>query len=171
MPMRTNNAFTLVEVLITVAIIGIAAGVVVPVLSNTNSLTIQAAGRHVIADLLFAQNDAVAQQKIRRVVFDPTNHRYKVTKPDGSTLGVSWMGGDAATGNYEVDLRDDERFRGVRMENVNFGDNQTIEFDVLGGPDKGGSVDLVNGNFRYRVNVAPITGRVTIAPVTATVTP
>ncbi len=164
--MRNNRAFTLVEVLVTVAIIGVAAGIVVPVLSNTGSLTIQAAGRHVIADLLFAQNEAIAAQKIRRVVFDATNNRYRVTKADGSTLGVNWMSGDAATGNYVVDFRNDDRFRGVRMENVLFGDDQTIEFDVLGGPNKGGSVELVNGNFRYRVNVAPITGRVTIAPVT-----
>lgn len=168
MPTFSNNlrAFTLIEVLVVVAIIGIAGAVVVPNMIDPGSLTIQSASRHVIADLLFAQNDAMAHQKIRRVVFDDQNDRYHVAIADGSVMGVKWMGGDAAAGNYQVDFRGDKRFSGVTLENPDFGGDSTLEFDVLGGPDSGGSVDVVHGNFRYRITVAPMTGRVTIVPVT-----
>jgi general secretion pathway protein H len=161
-----QRAFTLVEVLVVVAIIAIAGAVVVPSMKQTGSMSVQAAGRQVIADLLVAQNDAIAKQLTRKVVFDPDNNTYKVTAADGSTIGMNWMSGDASAGNYIINFSTDDRFSGVRIENVEFGDDKTIAFDPLGAPDTGGTIDVVFGQFRYRVTVTAMTGRVTIAPVT-----
>ncbi len=160
-----QRAFTLVEVLVVVAIIAIAGAIVVPSINNAGSLNVQAASRLVIADLLYAQNDAVAQQKSRKVVFEPASNRYRLTALDGTTLGVNWKSGVAATGNYVVDFGNDDRFRGIVLENINFGDDNQIIFDPLGGPDTGGSVEVVFGPNRYRIVVAAITGRITVAPV------
>lgn len=160
-----SRAFTLVEVLVVVAIIAIAGAVVVPSMTSTGSLTVQGGARIIIADLLYAQNDAIAKQKSRKVVFDVTNNSYKLTALDGTMLGANWKGGNATTGNYLVDFNNDDRFNGVKIENVDFGGDAEVVFDALGGPDSGGVVDIVFGDFRYRVTVTAITGRVTVAPV------
>ena len=65
----SNRAFTLVEVLVVVTIISIAAAIVVPQMLRPGNLSVQAAGRSIIADILFAQNDAAAHQAGRRIVF------------------------------------------------------------------------------------------------------
>lgn len=160
-----TQAFTLVEVLVVVAIIGIAGAIVVPQMIKSGTLTVQAAGRSVIADLLYAQNEAIARQSARRVVFEPSLNQYKLTDGDGNVLSATWKG--AGTANYVVNFSNDSRFAGVRIENPSFGSQPYIEFDDMGSPTQGGSVDLVFSNVRYRTSVAPFTGRVTITQVTA----
>lgn len=156
-------AFTLIEVLIVVAIVGIAGAVVVPQMLATGTLGIQAAARSVIADALYAQSDAVAAQEVRRVVFDPANDSYELTDADGNRLEVRWRtGGDEG---YAVNFQHDTRFRGVRIVSAQFGsdDEPVLEFDELGAPTSGGSVVLAFEDTSYRVSVAPFTGRVTVA--------
>jgi len=147
-----------------VVIIGIAGAMVVPSLIEPSTLGVQAAGRMVISDILIAQNDAIAAQATRRVVFEPALNRYRLADVDGTTLNVGWKAG-GTTANYIVDFSTDARFAGVTLQNVNFGGGQFLEFDPLGGPTNGGALDLVAVNTTYRVTVAPFTGRVTIAPV------
>ena len=160
-----RTAFTLVEVLIVVAIMGLIGALVVPQMLAAGTLTIQAAARMVIADILYAQNDAIARQSPRRVVFDPANNRYTLTDSAGTALTVPWKGGAAQ--NYVVDLTADSRFQGVTLAQVNFGgtNSSVLEFDDMGAPLAGGTIDLVFDNTRYRITVAAFTGRVTVAPV------
>jgi prepilin-type N-terminal cleavage/methylation domain-containing protein len=165
---RRVRGYSLIEVLVVVAIIGIAGAVIVPQMLQAGSLNVQGAGRLVIADLLYAQNDAIAQQATRMVVFDTNNNRYRLTDATGATLTVNWKGGASSAGNYIVDFTGDSRFAGVKMTAASFGasNTNTVQFDALGSTKDGGTVDLVAGNFHYRISVAAITGRVNIAPVT-----
>lgn len=150
-----------------VAIIGIAGAVVVPQMLSAGSLQVQGAGRMVIADIIYAQNEAIAQQANRRIVFDSAQNRYRLTDAAGNTLPASWRTGKSDTSNYVVDLAADGRFAQVGLSSVDFNKTSTLEFDPLGAPLNGGTVDIVGGGLRYRITVQPITGRVTIAPVTA----
>ncbi len=162
-----ERAFTLVEVLIVVAIMGLAGAVLVPHMMQAGTLGVQAAGRMVISDILIAQNEAIAQQEVRRVVFDTTNNRYRVTDGSGNTLNVTWKA-PTAGGNYIIDFANDARFDGVALANVDFDDDTPLilEFDALGTPTSdGGSLELTAGEQRFRVSVAPFTGRVTIAEI------
>ncbi len=159
-----RHAFTLVEVLIVVTITGIAAAVVVPQMMQSGQLTIQGAARMMIADLLLAQNEAVAQQSPIKVVFDADNERYKITDSNDETLTVSWENG--GSNNYDRELGKPGKFNGVGIDNVTFSGN-VIEFDALGSPSNGGSVDLVSGQTTYRITVAALTGRVSLEPVAA----
>lgn len=158
-----RSGFTLIEVLVVVTIIGIAGAIVVPQMMRAGSLQIQAAARMVIADLLYAQNEAIAQQAPRRVTFDPASNSYRLTDAAGTVLAVSWK--NDAAGNYVVDLAHDGRFSGVTISAASFGGSGTIEFDALGAPSAGGNVDLTSGSIRFRVSVAPFTGRITVAPI------
>lgn len=160
---RRVRAFTLVEVLVVVIIIGIAAAVVVPAMLRPGSLHVQAAARIVIADLLYAQNDAIAKQRPRRVVFDLANNRYRLTDGGGTTLSVNWKG--STTGNYVVNFTSDSRFQGVNLADADFNGEPWIEFNELGAPNTGGSVDLLTFGLKYRVHVTDMTGKVSVSRV------
>ncbi|MEE9212493.1 MAG: GspH/FimT family pseudopilin [Phycisphaeraceae bacterium] len=162
-----TGAFTLIEVLMVVAIMGVIGAIVVPHMLHPGTLTIQAAPRIIIADIIYAQNEAIAQQANRRVVFEPTLNRYRLIDANGTTLGVSWKAGGASSNNYVVDFSTDSRFSGVVIDSVNFGGATPtiLEFDDMGAPLSGGTIELGFKNTRYRVEVTPFTGRVTVAPV------
>lgn len=165
MTSRRAKAYTLVEVLIVVTIMSIAAAVVVPQMIKSGTLSVQAAGRMVIADILIAQNEAVAQQANRKVVFDTANNKYHLALPDDSVLGKAWINGDTEAGNYIVEFSNDTRFAGVKLTNVDFSGGSVLEFDALGAPVNGGTVDIEFEEHKYRITVTPFTGRVTIAPI------
>jgi len=168
----TSRAFTLVEILMVVVIISIAAAVVVPHMLEIGSMGVQAASRMVIADVLFAQNDAIAHQEVRRIVFDPANNSYRMTDGSGQTLSMTWQGGAQAEGNYIIDFDEDTRFANVDMVSAQFVNSQgldstTLEFDPLGSPtgNAAGAITLNADEHTYRISVAPVTGKVTIAEI------
>lgn len=174
MPKRTTirkaKAYTLIEVLITVTIMGLAAAVVVPNMLRAGTLGVQAGARMIISDLLFAQNEAMAQQSTRRVVFDTDNNSYRVEKYDsGATAWVLEYNPSAGMGNnqqnYEIDFEEDNRFTGIEITSADFNGTNTVEFDDLGNPSSGGTIQLQFEEHRYEIKVAPFTGRVTVEKV------
>lgn len=145
------------------AIMGTIAAIVVPQMSNPGSMQIQAAGRMVMADIIYAQNEAISSQATRRVVFEPAQDRYRLTDDQNVSVNVSWKGSTGGAGNYIVDLQQDARFGGVEMENVDFGGGSDIlEFDAVGSAISGGTLDLVYRDIRYRITVSNFTGKVEI---------
>ncbi|MFA9480195.1 Tfp pilus assembly protein FimT/FimU [Phycisphaerales bacterium AB-hyl4] len=162
MPMR--RGYTLIEVLVVVVVLGIVAAIVVPQMLQAGTLGVQAAARMIIADILYAQNDAVAHQAERRVVFDVEGNRYMVTDASGETLSTPWRGsGD----RFVVDFSRDKRFAGVRLTEVDFADETTLAFDEMGGEagdnPSGGHIIIEFNEERFRIEVAPYTARVTIS--------
>ncbi|QDU35203.1 hypothetical protein KS4_32830 [Poriferisphaera corsica] len=152
--------YTLVEVLIVVTILGIAAGIVVPSMLSVGKLGVQAAARMVISDLLIAQNDAVAKQKPRTVRFNAGKEHYQLEDETNTKLTARWRGG--GSDNYEVSFRDDQRFSGVDIVRADFGGESFITFDELGAPNEGGVIELKFNDDRYEVSVAAFTGKVAI---------
>lgn len=159
-----SRGYTLIEVLVVVAIIGIAGAIVVPQMLQGGTLGLQAAGRMVVADLLHAQSDAIASQSLRRVEFDLNNNRYRLLNESNQPLADATKAG---TVNGYVDLNADSRFQGIRLLRANFNSTHTVEFNALGSPTHGGTVDLAFNQLEYRITVSEMTGRVTISPLTA----
>lgn len=159
-----GRGYTLIEVLIVVVVLGIAGAIVVPQMLSAGQLGVQAAVRMVIADIHYAQNDAVAQQAPRCVEFDPDNDSYALTDCAGQKIDVQWRTGGGE--GYEVSFRNDQRFRGVRLIEAQFEEDSVLEFDSLGGPEAGGRVVLDHNGSRYEVVVTAFTGRIQVRPIT-----
>lgn len=65
-----RRAYTLVEMLIVVAILGLAAAIVIPTMASATYLRMQGSLRTLVSDLSIAQSDAIAFQRRRAVVFN-----------------------------------------------------------------------------------------------------
>ena len=175
--LRRVAAFTLVEVLVVVAILGVLGGIVVPSLLTAGELGVQAAARSVVADLLVAQNEAVAAQAERTVHFDTTNSRYGVFDENNQIVTAAYLPvveisldfdnndvtGPAARGkNFITDFRTGDTYRGVQIISADFGGIPRVTFDALGSPINGGTVQLMFDSQVMTVEVAPFTGRLTV---------
>ncbi|MBB6430028.1 Tfp pilus assembly protein FimT [Algisphaera agarilytica] len=162
---RRSAAYTLVEVLLVVTILGIVSVSVIPSMLTAGEMGVQAAARVIVADLLYAQNEAIAQQASHKVVFDVANNSYQIQDQNGTPLTVDWLGGSA--NNYIVDFANDQRFQGVTITAVDFGVTtpNEISYDNLGGPSTGGSITIQFDRQSYRIDVAEFTGRVTVTQI------
>ncbi len=169
----STGAYTLVEVMVVVVIMGIAGAVVAPSMGQAGVLRIQAAVRTVVADITFAQMDALGYQEQRAIVFDVENNEYTLVQVNGTTIDVD---ADALYDNhgpgqrYRVSLND-EVFGGTRIESVDFDGDNILIYDEIGGPvatpgsstlSDGGSIVLSGPLSRFRIDVAAFTGRVTV---------
>jgi prepilin-type N-terminal cleavage/methylation domain-containing protein len=166
------SGYTLVEVLVVVVILGICSALVVPQLMAAGTLGIQAAARLVVADILFAQNEAIAAQDERWIEFDPAGNAYHLMYfNDDPTVGANevltqaWKNGQAE--NYAIDFDEDDRFEGITLESVKVGsaDQTELRFDDLGSPvflaDEL-KIVIAFRDQRRTVSVQPFTGRVTV---------
>jgi prepilin-type N-terminal cleavage/methylation domain-containing protein len=183
-----TRAYTLVELLIVIAVLGIAASLLIPNMVNRDWMNAQAAVRMVIGDLNFAQSDALAHQELRRVHFYEDGRGYCIVRITQTDLAIPFdeaatshdyivdpLGrpGAAGTGHYIVDLVADDRFSGMTISAVNIdGNNRDLQYDSLGGtikaggssgvPGTGGSIVVTSGDESYQINIAPFTGKLTV---------
>ena len=162
-----RHAFTLIEVLMVVAIMGLAGMVVVPQMLNASSLGVQAAARAVVGDTLYLQSNAIASQRERQLRFNVGENWYGLYDISDSEnpvmLEANWVGNGVGDNTYRIDFGKDSRFEGVSIVSANFGGNTYLDFDSLGSPLTGGNVLLQGDGFQIRVSIAPFTGRVTIS--------
>ena len=158
--------YTLIEVLVVVTVLGIAAAMVVPSLSSAGTLRVQGAIRTLVADIAIAQSDAIAYQKGRAIVFlkDSDNPRYVVCEVNGTTL-------DLAVDKIKEERIGGEQFGFASFDNINL-PNEMLVLDELGGPvmapgdstpSPAGSIDIIDKEQRFRVNIEPYTGKVTVS--------
>ncbi|HET6428443.1 MAG TPA: GspH/FimT family protein [Phycisphaerae bacterium] len=156
---RAGEGFTLVELIVVVIILAIAAAVVVPYAVGTGQMSCQAAARRLMADLEYAQNQAIVTQTQIKVTFDSSTNSYTVANQSGPLIHP------ITKKDYVVDFDIEDTFKGIAIGSAVFGGAGEVNFSALGAPDQGGSVDLAAGAHTYRVTVAPVTGRVSVVKV------
>ena len=72
------RAYTLIEILVVVVVLGICAAVAIPSMSSASVLRAQAAVRTLVSDITYAQSDALAFQVGRAILFDQANNSWKI---------------------------------------------------------------------------------------------
>ena len=154
---RRRSAFTLTEILMVVVILGIAAGVVIPMIGQTDDINLSAASRKLISDLLMAQNYAITHQTNVQVSFQPPG-QYTLTEIPA--VGAPTVLTDPLTNKAYI-----VRFGNTALAKVTLANTDaavTFTFTSLGSPQQGGAVTLNSGARSIVVQVAAITGKVTV---------
>jgi prepilin-type N-terminal cleavage/methylation domain-containing protein len=160
-----RKAYTLLEMLLVIVLLGISSAMVIPSISSTDVLRVQAAVRSVVADIAYAQSDALARQEGRAIIFDVDTNSYSVVEVKGPTL---FPATDTIMRRFirEVDQRGNSQITGVDFEGSN-----TIVFDSLGGPvqgpgsttpGNGGTITITGSGSTFIIGVEAYTGRVTV---------
>jgi hypothetical protein len=67
--------------------------------------------------------------------------------------------------DYVVDLRTKNDFQQLDIVSASFEGGESVTFDELGSPDHGGSVTVRGGPDSYRIDVAAVTGTMTVTPL------
>lgn len=179
-----RSGYTLAEMVIVLVLLGIAAVLLIPHLTDRGDTEIQAAARQLVADISWAQCDAVQSQSYRRLHFYDDGSGWCMINVTDATFGDVF---DAATadfsddpwrsrrggGDFIVDFVADNRFQDVQITDVTTAEGgRDLTFDRLGGtvsaPGLGAgaaSVQLSDGTDTWQIDVAPVTGRVVVARV------
>lgn len=192
--MRTARGLTLIELLVTVAMMSIAAALVIPSMNSSGVLRVQAAARTVVSDITLAQTEAMAFQVRRGILFNAVSdgnggyeagNGYVVTEPTTQPITL----GNAA--NYVLTLPDNagepyardfdaqaQRFGGAVISEAGFDGDAVLMFDELGAPlslvtpEGGGSPEALASNGGAITISAPNMGatyRVTVDSITGRV--
>lgn len=161
------RAYTLIEVLVVVTVLGIAASMVIPSFGGSDGMRVQAAVRTIVSDIALAQSDALAFQSGRALVFHIDEGRYSMVEVRGNSISEE-------TDLIQTQKLTDTRFGKLRITRIDFGGAvaNTLMFDEMGAPvtAPGGSTPAGNGTIviegagdRYTLTVEGYTGRVTVA--------
>ena len=178
---RIAGGFTLVEILAVVVILGIASAIIIPNMGTRDDMRAAAAARVVVADLIYAQNQAITTGKWVYVKFDTANNKYTLlstassggdvvlTNPVSQTSYVQQFG-SSARGWEQVSISS-AVFNGA---DATFRPMYTIAFDEIGSPYvfnyannqtndlQDGGVVLTAGQFSTTVTVQPATGEINV---------
>ena len=176
-----HAGWTFIELLTTIMILTISAVILVPYASSGSSASGQSAARLAVTELLAAQMDAVATQGFRRVHFFNDGSGWCIEEITSGELANAF---DFATASFIEDVvesqgqnqksimrfTNDNRFSAISIANASFdGGNSEVTFDPTGGivgpdgsPSTGGSFELHSGEFNWQIQLAPLTGKITV---------
>ena len=154
---RLWRGFTIIEILIVVVILAIAALTAIPMLSSAGSVQVRSVANMIAADLEYAKSLAITKGQNYRVVFDTSSESYRIADQTGTTISHPVKKGF----DYVIDL-DSEGLERVDITGADFAGAQQVEFDYLGSPDNGGTVTLAGDSTTMTINVEPVTGFITV---------
>ena len=159
-----GRGFTVIEILIVVVIIGIAAMIAVPMMSSAGSIQIRAAANMIAADLEYAKSMAISRGQNFSVVFDKSIESYSIKNQDGDIIPHPVKKGF----DYVINFQSDSRLNRVDIVDADFDATSEIKFDYLGIPYSGDGTPLNNGIITLQA--AGITKKITVEPVTGYIT-
>ena len=168
---RINRvAFSLVELMIVVVILGIVGAMVVPMVGSASSMQIRSAANKIAADMEYAKSLAISTQQGHSLIFDASAETYYI---QNSSTGITIKDPMKSDSDYIVDFTADSRLNKVNISTVDFDSTNAITFDYLGSPFKSTTitnplvdgtdgVTVTCGNITYKILVEPVTGYISI---------
>lgn len=144
MPGKRNAAYTLIELTITLMIMGIVAGTAVPryfdALTNYRGRSV---AKRIEADLQYAAQVAKQTSSSTTLLFDLATHSYEI-------VGLTDI--DRRNRNYQFNLQD-SKYQGKLLQ-VDFAENTQVVFDIFGLPDNSGTIVFLVGEVQYTIGLS-----------------
>lgn len=173
MKRRSSNirsAFTLIEILMVLVILGIASAMIVPQIGTRDDLKAAAAARIVMADLIYAQNRSIATQEMHCVAFDLDDEKYGVVTAASPTAFITHP---VSKDPFEVEFATTSGLEDITIDTADFDDATSIGFDELGTPyavtsggivalAASGSIVVTSGEYSITIAIEPFTGEITL---------
>lgn len=177
--LQRRTAFTLVEILVVVVILGIAAAVIVPQMGTRGDLKASAAARLIMADLIYAQNRAIATQTRHYVRFDLTSgaQNYRIVTAITPLTDIQHPITKASNYLISFGANGSNGLADITLGSVSFEGQTTIAFDELGVPyyydpntststalsvSNGSSIPVICGDFTVTIRIEPYTGEIRV---------
>lgn len=164
-----RQGFTLVEIIVVVIILSIAALLSIPMFASAADMQLTTAANMIAADIDYAKNLAITKQQNFSIVFRIDTDSYEVRDEDNIPIEHP-----VNPGNLTVVFPSDSRTSRVDITSANFDANtdRALTFDYLGSPYSGltatnplnsGTITLAADDFTITITVEPVTGYVTIS--------
>lgn len=153
---RTQRGFTLLELLVTVVVLGIMAGVATMSAADGSQQRLELAVMQVEDTVERARALAISNRLAHGVVFDVNNDRLTIIDAEGNQAI------DPLTQQpYLVEFNSTGQPQGIDIKAASFGDAEsTALFDAQGVPVEGGTVRLESGKRVATLTLDPATGRI-----------
>lgn len=149
--MQNQKGFSLIELIVVMAIMGIAAGIAVPVYNNMKpQIRLNGAARQVMGDLMWARMRAISQNNEFKIFF-LDNHRYQILDDDDNNGSIK-LDGSELTVTKDIQ---------GKYHDVTFTYNNDPIFHPKGNAAPTATINLTNSHGTKTVTIA-ITGRVKI---------
>jgi general secretion pathway protein H len=158
--------FSLIEIIIVVIILAIAAAIVIPSIGSAADTQAISAARIIESDMAVARSLALTSQVPHTVLFSDDRQSYKVVanyagQAYGSVVAVPHP--VVAGRRYETVLAGGNGMGSVRVIAASFGGAAYVTFNSQGDPSAGGTITLQAGQTQMQVTVQALTGSVSVA--------
>lgn len=162
---NTSVAFTLIEMMLVVIVIGIFAALAVPYAGSASQSQLPAAMRILEADIAFAQAHAITHQDNPCViVFDLDKNTYRIALVSMPEIALTHPGDNQP---YEVKYGKGRvtSLPGITLNFVDVGEDNQLAFGSLGQLDQTtpATITLTDGRAKMSIALDPITGLGTIS--------
>lgn len=164
------RGWTLVELVIVIAVAGVLAFTVIPVVRYQSSIRESMAAQQLIEHVRYLQLTAMTSHRRTWIVLDPASESYSafiesLTIP-GRASRVSLP--DPLTQSPLTVQFGSWPFNGVEISQVSLNGTTELEFDSRGSPYDATSVALTTGTVVFgggtRLSISPQTGHIAVAP-------
>lgn len=172
-----SRGFSLTEMLVVVAIVGLVAAATTTSLSSSDSKQLDAAASEVVSLIRFARNEAIRTGDAHGVDANVATQRIRPYIRGIFGIPFYTVRNPVDRNIYNLDFDSEPGMSDVVVSSVLFdfqgvGSQALLGFNIDGVPkyESGGTVHLLNsaeirlslGNDERVINVAPVTGRVTV---------
>ena len=156
-----RRAYTLVEVLIVVVVVSTLAVAALPAASTAlGNMKATALAREIATDMRYAQTLALKTGVRHRVSFSTDDQAYAVKRENGGSWDLCTH--PVTKKPWQVTLGGKSRYAGLTLKDARFGASDHLYYDKFGAPEAGGFVTFALGGATHTINVAPLSGKITV---------
>lgn len=157
-PHAVGAGYTLIEIMMVVAILAIVAAIVIPQAVEGSDLQALSAARTVVSDLEYARDLSISLAQPITVAFDTAAESYRLTNASQDIVHPI-----TKAPAYVVDFLHTPGLTRANLVTASFGGVPSVTFDETGAPSSSGTVTVQLGSHLYTLTVAAATGKVSVS--------